>query len=259
MLLNGYDARKQKAEKDSGFLRGKVLPRATNFAFLISTVGIITCTFARKVLFVTWLMDKTEEGIKDIVQVSGLEASSLTVETIDNHVYFYSAVDSDRCLALIRAVRELDVRLRTEHISRMLPADYPKQPIWLHINSGGGYLFDGLGISDQLMQIESPIFSIVEGYAASAATLISLACTKRYILPSSFMLIHQLSGMAWGTYEQIKDEVKLLDMAMKRMVLFYTQWTKIKAEEVEELLRHDTWFDANECLERGLVDEILCK
>lgn len=190
------------------------------------------------------------------VTVEGLKVSPLTVEIIDNHVYFYSGVDSDRCLALIRAIREVDTRLRTEHVSRMLPTGYPKQPIWLHINSGGGYLFDGLGVADQLMQIQSPIFSIVEGCAASAATLLSLACKRRYILPSSFMLIHQLSSVTWGTYEQIKDEMKLLDMAMDRLINFYVERTTMEHDVVKELLKHDSWFSAQECVERGLVDEI---
>jgi hypothetical protein len=42
----------------------------------------------------------------------------LTVESIDNHVYFYADVDSDRCLSMIRQIREIDIRLRTEQISR---------------------------------------------------------------------------------------------------------------------------------------------
>ena len=41
----------------------------------------------------------------------------LTVESIDNHVYFYADVDSDRCLSMIRQIREIDIRLRTEQIT----------------------------------------------------------------------------------------------------------------------------------------------
>ena len=181
----------------------------------------------------------------------------LTVETIDNHVYFYATVDSDRSLALIRTIRELDGRLRNEHASRALPDDYPMTPIWLHINSYGGFVFDGLGIADQLKAIKSPIFSVVEGCAASAATLISLPCTRRYITASSFMLIHQVATFTWGTYEQIKDEVKMLDMIMDLLTDFYSAHTKLGRGRIQDLLKHDSWFNAQQCIEVGLVDAIL--
>lgn len=181
----------------------------------------------------------------------------LTVETINNHVYFYARVDEDRCLALIRTLRELDDRLRNERSSRSLPKEYLPTPIWLHIQSPGGGVFAGLGIADQLKGIASPIFSIVEGYAASAATLITMSCTRRYITPSSFMLIHQLSSFAWGKFEELKDEMHLLNMMMDRLVTFYTERSKLDEERVKELLQRDSWFHAEECVELGLADEIL--
>ena len=101
------------------------------------------------------------------------ESSRLTVETVDNHIYFYADVDSDRCLALIRAVRETDSELRTEHLSRGLDGE-PLTPIWLHIHSYGGSLFAAFSLADQLAMIKSPLYAIVEGIAASAATLIAM-------------------------------------------------------------------------------------
>ncbi len=122
----------------------------------------------------------------------------LTVEAVDNHIHFYSGVDSDRCLALMRAIRETDNRLRNEYISRDLPDNHPMTPIWLHISSFGGSALDAFSVADQLKTIKTPIFSIVDGYCASAGTLLSMSCTKRFIRPMSFMLIHQVSSMMWG-------------------------------------------------------------
>ena len=112
---------------------------------------------------------------------SSVVADPMTVETIDNHVYFYAGVDSDRCLALVRSLRELDNRLRTERETRQVPPEIPATPIWLHINSPGGDLFAGLAAADQIPRIETPIYSVIEGMCASAATLISLACQRRFI------------------------------------------------------------------------------
>lgn len=186
------------------------------------------------------------------------EERRLTVETIDNHVYFYADVDSDRCLALIRAVREADSSLRSEQLSRGLEGQ-PLTPIWLHIHSYGGDLFTGFSIADQLSMIKSPIYTVVEGICASAATLIAMTGTKRYILPSSFMLIHQLSSMVWGTHENFKDEMALQQKAMDRLVNFYANHSKADADKIREMLTRDFWMDAETCIENGFVDEILSK
>jgi|GEM_PF-838340 len=187
---------------------------------------------------------------------TGANYVPMTVETFDNHIYFYADVDTDRCLDLVRRVREVDNELRRQSASRMLPDDFPAIPIWLHIQSNGGEVFTGLNIADQLQKIKSPIYSIVEGVSASAATLISLACSKRYILPSSFMLIHEVTSHHWGKYSEFEDEKHILDMLMSRLVDFYSSHTKMSPAKVKKLLDRDSWFSAHECVEMGLVDEI---
>lgn len=186
------------------------------------------------------------------------EERRLTVETIDNHVYFYADVDSDRCLALIRAIREADSALRNQHLSRGLEGQ-PLTPIWLHIHSYGGELFTGFSLADQLSMIKSPIYTVVEGICASAATLIAMKGAKRYILPSSFMLIHQLSSMVWGTYEKFKDEMALQQKVMDRLVNFYAAHSKVDADKIRTMLTRDFWMDADMCIEYGFIDEIISK
>jgi len=181
----------------------------------------------------------------------------MTVETFDNHIFFYASVNTDRCLDLIKRIRQADNDLRNQKMSRSLPKDFPDIPIWLHIQSGGGSLFTGLNMADQLKTISTPIYSIVEGYCASAATLLSMACARRYIMPSAFMLIHQLSSWVAGTYEQLQDDMHVNDMLMARLYGFYEEKTKLKARDLKELMRRDSWFNAEESIEKGLVDEVL--
>lgn len=184
------------------------------------------------------------------------EASRLTVETVDNHIYYYADVDSDRCLALIRAVRETDSKLRAEHLSRGLDGE-PMTPIWIHVHSYGGSLFAAFSLADQLTMIKSPTYAIVEGIAASAATLIAMSCDKRYILPNSFMMIHQLSSFMWGKYEEFKDEMGLQDKLMERLVQFYADKTELTKKDVKKMLKRDFWMDAEECVAKGFADDIL--
>jgi ATP-dependent protease ClpP protease subunit len=118
-----------------------------------------------------------------------------------NHIYFYTEVDKDTCLDLNRKINELNKDLLKHSI------EYETEPpnIYIHINSFGGSLFAAFSTIDTIMNSRIPIVSIIEGAAASAATIISMVCHKRYITPNSFMLIHQLSTGASGKYETHND------------------------------------------------------
>ncbi|MFN8528913.1 MAG: Clp protease ClpP [Anaerolineae bacterium] len=179
-----------------------------------------------------------------------------TIDVIDNHIYFYADIDADTGLKLMRTVHKLDKELRTQHLTHEMD-EVPLTPIWLHVHSYGGSLFAGFSIADQLALVKSPLISVVEGICASAATLIAMSAAKRYILPNSFVLIHQLSTLMWGTHEQFKDEMTLQSKAMERLVEFYSQRSHVSADEVRSMLTHDYWLDAERAVEHGFVDKIL--
>lgn len=178
-----------------------------------------------------------------------------TVEVQDNHIYFYSEVTPERVLELIMALREVDTSLRQQQI--IYGPHQPPLPIWLHIHSRGGDAFAAFSAADQIAQIVSPVYSVVEGYCASAATLISLSCRRRYIQPNAFFLIHQPSHVMWGKYQDFKDHIKMADMLMERIVSFYAGRSKMSKKKVRKLLGRESWFDAGRCLELGLADEIV--
>jgi len=184
------------------------------------------------------------------------ENNKLTVESVDNHIYFYSYVDEDRCLALIKQILEIDKNLRVERESRrILSSDLT--PIWLHINSKGGSVFDALAVSDQIQNVKTPIYSVAEGLCASAATLLSMSCKKRFILRNTFMLIHQFSGFVYGKHEEFVDRMKMNTMLLEKMIKFYVKNSNLEENTVREMLKRDSWFDADESLKNGFVDEIV--
>ncbi len=189
--------------------------------------------------------------------IATTETPKLTVESIDNHIYFYSGVDSDRCLSLIKQIKQIDTNLRNERLSRDIPDSFEHTPIWLHIQSFGGDLLSAFSVADQIKRTKTPIYSIIEGVCASAGTIISCSCNKRYITPSSFMLVHQLVGFNWGRYEELKDNMNLLEMCMKQITTFYKNNSKMPVNKIISLLKRDSWFDAKQSLALGLVDEIM--
>ena len=176
------------------------------------------------------------------------------VETDENRVYFYAPVTDSSVLELTKILRSLDTEMQV----LCLRLKIPKVPIELHIHSSGGDLFSGLAAVDVIQSLKSPVHTYVEGSAASAATLMSIAGNKRFMYKNSFMLIHQLSSlMIHGTHEQFKDELENQERLMQKIRNLYLDKTRMTEELIDDLLVHDLWLDSDKCLEYGLVDKIL--
>ena len=171
-----------------------------------------------------------------------------------NRIYFYSEVERTKNLKLNKFIRNLDLDLVNR--GNVLNID-DLPPMYLHIQSYGGCVFSGFSSIDYIKGTKAPICSIVEGCAASAATLMSVVADKRFMTEHAFMLIHQLSGGVWGTYEDIVDNKKNCARLMKMIKNIYLEHTKIPKSKLNGILKHDLWLDAKQCLEYGLVDEII--
>ena len=184
------------------------------------------------------------------------EEKSGVVEREGNHIYFYENVNSDSAFKLIKELRRLDAELIADRVRCGVAHS---TPIHLHIHSYGGSAFAGQSLHHQVRSTFSPVYTYVEGVCASAATFISLAGVKRFIEPGAFMLIHQLSSSTWFyTYEECKDEMRLLNALMELAVEIYVDRTKLDDESIRDLLKRDTWLTAQECLEYAFVEEISC-
>ena len=133
----------------------------------------------------------------------------------------------------------------------------PDIPINLHIQSPGGSVLAAFGSINYIKGSNSPVHTIVDGYAASAGTLLSVVGNMRFMGEYSYMLIHQISSMHWGNLEQLKDEMANTELLMKRIKEIYKEHAKIPKKDLDEILKHDLWWDAKKCLEYGLVDDIV--
>jgi len=137
--------------------------------------------------------------------------------------------------------------------------DLGKPKIYLHINSYGGSVFAGISSMDTIVRLKEKvdIITIVEGGVASAGTFLSVVGTNRWMTKNSFMLIHQLSSSTWGKYSELKDDIQNCDRLMDMIKRIYKQYTKVPDSEVDQILDHDLWWDADKCLEMKLIDKII--
>jgi ATP-dependent Clp endopeptidase proteolytic subunit ClpP len=176
------------------------------------------------------------------------------VEIVNNTIYFYSEVSRPKILELNKGINNLSTNLINQ--TNMLKTQAPGN-IYLHINSFGGSVFAGLSAVDTIQASSVPVCTLVEGCAASAATLMSIVGTRRAMRQNAFMLIHQLSSGMWGKYEEQKDQMQNNDLLMEVIKGLYEKHTNIPKKKLREMLKRDLWFDAETCLEYGLVDEII--
>ena len=177
-----------------------------------------------------------------------------TVEGEDNIIYFYSSVDQKANFRLNKEISSIGRQM--EMVAVKLGMEVPP-PLHLRINSYGGSVFAAFGSIDYIMKSKTPIYTYVDGCAASAGTIMSVCGEKRFMGENAYMLIHQLSSGMWGKYQELQDDMKNSDNLMKRIKEIYDAKTKIPKTKMDDLLKHDLWWDAKTCLKYGLVDEIL--
>lgn len=171
-----------------------------------------------------------------------------------NQIFFYDDVTRQSVFNLSRQLDATSKALQILRINFNLPTP---PPIELYINSDGGEVLSAFSVVDRIKSSPIPVHSYCEGMVASAATLLSVCAHKRYIRKNGFMLIHQLSSGLWGPFEDLKEEVANMELLMKYIKSIYLQHTKISETNLVEILKHDTYLNAEECLKLGLVDEIL--
>jgi ATP-dependent Clp protease protease subunit len=174
-----------------------------------------------------------------------------------NHLYFHHGVDEKSVDLVKKLMREyLDKTVKAKNKNAY--GTFISKPLFLHIYSPGGDVHAGLSLYDFINEYKKtiPVITIVEGVAASAATIISIAGSKRYITPNSYMLIHQISTYFGGNFEQIKDEFGNCEKIMKQLKEIYATNTKVTRKQLVDILKRDINWCAKDCLKYGLVDEI---
>lgn len=171
-----------------------------------------------------------------------------------NEIYFYSSVDIESIYNLNRSLCDLEKHMLITQINLGL-VEPPH--VKLFINSDGGEIFSAFTTVDRIKSSKVPIHTYVEGICASASTLISVCGHRRFIGKNGVMLVHQLRSWCGGTHENFKDEVKNLNLLSDKVKNIYLQHTKLNANDLDEMLKHDIYLSATDCLNYGLVDEII--
>lgn len=163
-------------------------------------------------------------------------------------VFFSSPVDDRSALEAIRKLWYLE-------------AQDPGKPILLIINSPGGSVDSGFAVWDQIKMMRSPVTTLVTGLAASMGSILSLVAGKgkRFATQHSRIMIHQpaIHGIIRGQATDLEIQAKEILKTRNSIIHIYMEATGRKFEELEKALDRDTWMNAQEALEYGLIDKIV--
>jgi len=140
-----------------------------------------------------------------------------------------------------------------------LDAEDKNKDIKFYINSPGGSVTAGLAIYDTMQYIRSDVSTICIGMAASMAAVLlsSGAKGKRFVLPNSEVMIHQVMGGAEGQASDIKIRAEHILKTKDRLNNILAKHTGQKIPRIDKDTDRDTFMNSEEAKKYGLVDKII--
>src|ERR1700733_10993729 len=170
----------------------------------------------------------------------------------------YSRLLKDRIIFLGTAI---DDGVANSIIAQLLflQMDDGKKDINLYINSPGGSVTSGLAIYDTMQFLTCDVNTYCIGMAASMGAVLLAAGTKgkRFALPNSDIMIHQVSGGAQGTASDVERTVEYMFKLKKRLIRILAHHTGKTEEIVKQDSDRDYYMSAEEAKAYGLVDEVV--
>ncbi|MGL4731262.1 MAG: head maturation protease, ClpP-related [Clostridium sp.] len=183
-------------------------------------------------------MDYKTGEIKDS---GSLEIKNQTENSAD--LYFYGDIVSESWLS-------------EWYEDDMCPGDVKKfldelentKNINIHINSGGGSVFGGLAIYNQLKRYNATITTYIDGLAASIASIIAMAGDKIVMPENAMLMVHKPLTWCSGNADDLKKQIEILDTCQKSIVSIYMKKVKpgITEEEINGLVNESTWLTGEE-------------
>jgi ATP-dependent protease ClpP protease subunit len=136
----------------------------------------------------------------------------------------------------------------------------PVDRLELWVNSGGGSVWDGLAILNELRGFDAPVTARVTGIAASAASFIAVACDETVMMPNSKLMIHDAMGLCMGQADDMRGYADFLDESSDGIAEIYAEraggttagWRATM--KAKGLLGQ--WYSAQEAVDAGLADRV---
>ncbi|MDO8513661.1 MAG: ATP-dependent Clp endopeptidase proteolytic subunit ClpP [bacterium] len=172
----------------------------------------------------------------------------------------YSRLLKDRIIFLGGAIDDHVANLIIAQLL-FLDSEDNKKDIQLYINSPGGVVTAGMAIYDTIQYVKADVSTICIGMAASMGAFLLAGGTKgkRFALPNSRVLIHQVMGGAEGQAADIEIQAKEIIRIKRQITEILSKHTGQAYEKIERDSDRDFYMTANEAKDYGIVDKVLDK
>lgn len=124
------------------------------------------------------------------------------------------------------------------------------------INSSGGDVFQGLAIFNAISSYPGPVTTVVDGLAASIASVIFQAGQTRVMSPGSMAMVHDAFALCAGNEAEMTAMAATLAKVSDNLAGVYTQRCGGTAAQWRQVMRDETWFTADEAVSAGLADRV---
>ena len=198
-----------------------------------------------------------DDKIKDMVYPTIIEERDSAMRVSEMNVF--SRLIQDRILFLSGQVDSLSMDTMVAQMLYLNSVD--NRDISLYINSPGGDVLAGLSLIDTMNFIESDVSTTCLGMAASmGAVLLSCGAKgKRFVLPHSRVMIHQVSSGMQGVLKDMEIELEQTRRCKKDLYEILAQNTNKSFEEIEHDCDRNYWLLGQESVDYGLADSVLVK
>jgi ATP-dependent Clp protease protease subunit len=146
--------------------------------------------------------------------------------------------------------------LTAQRVMDVLAANKSATQITLNINSPGGLMFEALAMYNALRRHPARKVVNIDGYAASAASLLAMVGDQINIAANGMMMIHDPINLVLGNAEEMRRAAEDLDKQAGPAVTTYAARTKNSPDQIRAWMRNTTWFTADECKTHKFADEI---
>lgn len=170
----------------------------------------------------------------------------------------YSRLLKDRIIFLGTPVNDVVANSIIAQLLFLASKDSTK-PIQFYINSPGGSVTAGLAIYDTMQYVKCPVSTVCVGMAASMGAVLLAAGEKgkRFALPNSQMMLHQVAGGATGEAIQIEITARQIVKIKERLNKILASHTGQSYAKIEKDTDRDFYLDANDAKKYGLIDKVI--
>jgi ATP-dependent Clp endopeptidase proteolytic subunit ClpP len=127
----------------------------------------------------------------------------------------------------------------------------------VRINSPGGDVYDGMAIFNALQTYPGKVTTRIEGLAASMAGIIALAGKNVQAYKNAMLMIHEPWSIVAGSQFELREAADVLGKISSNMADVYAGASNVGKREIKEMMKNETWFNAEEAKNKGFIDTII--